>query len=220
MSAKEATYTGGGELKKKFVPKVKRNVLIKTAPTTGPTNPLEGIGEIILDDIFMSGSMPKLSAFLHSYEFYPPDVDPENLAVMGHVEVYRKHIPFLCLYYANIILRGVGQVYICNNPATGLMVCIGLCITSPTLMMYALLGAIFANLGAYVICPPSNDEIESGLFGYVTHSVLPHITLLTNLILILLCSFYVQIRWHSCWLCYLYILVSKQLDNRTTLSNQ
>ena len=126
----------------------------------------------IVDDVFLSGSMPKLSAFLHSFEFYSADVDPENLAFLGHVEVYCKHIPFLCLYYANIILRGVGQVYICNNPVTGLLVCVGLYLSSPTLMLYGLLGAIFANLGAYLICPPSNDEIESGLFGYVIYFTL------------------------------------------------
>jgi hypothetical protein len=121
--------------------------------------------QLIWDDIVMSGSMPKFSAYLKHYEFYPHDVDPETLSVEGHIRTYMNHIPFLCLYYANIVLRGVGQVYICNNPVTGLFVCIGLCISSPVLMMYGLLGAAFANLGAIVICPPATEEIESGLFG-------------------------------------------------------
>lgn len=109
--------------------------------------------------------MPLLTSYLHDYNFYPPEVDPENLPLADHAVAYLKNIPFLCLYYANIVLRGVGQVYICNHPITGLLVCIGLYLTSPTLMVYGILGTIFENIGAFVVCRPPLDEIESGLFG-------------------------------------------------------
>jgi hypothetical protein len=129
------------------------------------SNPISFPYKLILDEIFMSGSMPKFTAYLREYEFYPHHVDPETLSLEGHFYAYANNIPFLCLYYANVVLRGVGQVYICNNPVTGLFVCIGLCISSPVLMMYGLLGAAFANIGALVMCPPATEEIESGLFG-------------------------------------------------------
>lgn len=119
----------------------------------------------IYDDIFHSGSMPLLTAYFHDYDFYPLDVDPEQLPVWEHFQVYLQHIPFLCLYYATIVLRGVGQVYICNHPVTGLCVCVGLYLSSPTLLVYALLGAVFENIGAYVVCKPVVGEVEAGLFG-------------------------------------------------------
>ena len=120
---------------------------------------------LILDDITMSGSMPKLTQYLRDYEFYPPDADPENMSLRDHCYHYLDHPSFLCLYYANIVLRGVAQVYICNNPVTGLFVCIGLCITSPVLMMYALIGSAVSNLGAFLMVRPATEEFESGLFG-------------------------------------------------------
>lgn len=119
----------------------------------------------IVDDIFFSGSMPKLMKFIHNYDFYPLDVDPKELSIWEHAKIYSRHIPFLCLYYANIILRGIGQVYICNHPITGLCVCAGLYLSSPTLLAYAILGTVYENIGAFLFCSPPIGEMEAGLFG-------------------------------------------------------
>jgi hypothetical protein len=125
----------------------------------------ESLAFKILDDIFCSGSMPLLMKYFHNYNFYPLEIDPDTLTVFEHFQIYMQHIPFLLIYYASIVLRGVGQVFICNHPVTGLFVCAGLYLTSPTLMIYALLGAIYENIGAFLVCKPIVAEVEAGLFG-------------------------------------------------------
>lgn len=119
----------------------------------------------IFDDVFKSGHMPLFSAYFHEYDFYPLDVDPKSLSLFEHVRIYAMNAPFVILYYASIVLRGVSQVFLCNHPITGLCICIGLALSSPTLMMYALLGAIFENIGAFLVCQPVIAEMERGLFG-------------------------------------------------------
>ena len=121
----------------------------------------------IFDDIFKSGSMPLLNAYFHEYDFYPLDCDPKKLAPFEHIKIYAANMPFVVFYYSTIVLRGVSQVFLCNHPVTGFCICIGLCLSSPTLMAYALLGAIFENIGAFIVCQPVIEEMERGLFGYV-----------------------------------------------------
>jgi len=109
--------------------------------------------------------MPLLTSYIHNYDFYPLHIDINALTIWQHAYYYLIHLPFLVLYYANIVLRGVGQVYICNHPVTGICVCIGLYLTSPVLMVYALLGTLFENFGAWLVCRPVIGEVDAGLFG-------------------------------------------------------
>lgn len=140
-------------------PKIKPSLPIQKVPLK------DTIVWKIFDDIVYTGSMPLLTAFFHDYDFYPLDVNPEQLTVWEHFKVYMNHLPFVLFYYANIVLRGVGQVFICNHPITGLFVCMGLYLSSPMLLVYALLGAIYENVAAYLICKPIIGEMEAGLYG-------------------------------------------------------
>jgi hypothetical protein len=119
----------------------------------------------ILYDIFNTGNMPMLMTYCREYEFYPAEVEPERLSLLEHCYWYARNTPFLLLYYTNIVLRGIGQVYICNHPVTGLLVCIGLWLSSPTLMAYAIIGSAVETLGAWLVCRPPTEDIEAGLFG-------------------------------------------------------
>lgn len=119
----------------------------------------------IFDDVFKSGHMPLFTAYFHDYDFYPLHIDPAQLTLMEHFQIYMRNMPFVILYYASIVLRGVSQVFLCNHPITGLFICIGLSLTSPTLMVYALLGAIFENIGAFLVCQPVIADMERGLYG-------------------------------------------------------
>jgi urea transporter len=119
----------------------------------------------IVHDIFMTGNMPMLMTYCRDYEFYPAEVEPQGLSLCQHSYWYARNTPFLLLYYTNIVLRGIGQVYICNHPVTGLLVCIGLWISSPTLMAYAIIGSAVETLGAWLVCRPPTEDIEAGLFG-------------------------------------------------------
>ncbi|CAN0443614.1 unnamed protein product, partial [Ectocarpus fasciculatus] len=67
---------------------------------------------------------------------------------------------------ASIVLRGISQVYLCNNPLTGVFICAGLYVTDPQLLVYALVGTVCATLGASLLCLPASTEIVSGLTGY------------------------------------------------------
>lgn len=142
-------------------------VVLKKAMGASASNEVASTAWLIFEDIFSSGSMPLLTKYIHEYDFYPLHIDPATLTYAQHAYYYIKHFPFMMLYYANIVLRGVGQVYICNNPVTGICVCVGLYLTSPGLLVYALLGTLYENFGAWLICRPDLGEVDAGLFGYV-----------------------------------------------------
>lgn len=84
-------------------------------------------------------------------------------------EMWRLHCKnslFYVIRSVDIILRGVGQVYVCNHPITGLCICIGLFITSPTLCAFAIAGTIGSTLSGFLLVSPDWQEISNGLFGY------------------------------------------------------
>lgn len=101
--------------------------------------------EATLNDIFMSGDMPILKRVLFSEISNPL---------------------YFALFLCDIVLRGVAQVFLCDHPVTGVLVCIGLFLTSPILMLYGLWGSFCGAAGAYLIGKAPVDDIRSGLCGY------------------------------------------------------
>ena len=60
----------------------------------------------------------------------------------------------------------VSQVYFIDNPYTGLIILLGICICSRILALFALLGAITAQLtAAYLLGLPATT-IHAGLWGF------------------------------------------------------
>mmetsp|Transcript_20507 Transcript_20507/g.34314 ORF Transcript_20507/g.34314 Transcript_20507/m.34314 type:complete len:569 (+) Transcript_20507:180-1886(+) len=122
----------------------------------------------ILDDILFGGNMPFLRKCLDNFEFYPMNSVTGNKeeGICELLVWYSKKIPHMLAYCMDILFRGVGQVYLCNHPITGLFVCIGLYLTSKTLLVYALVGTAGSTLGGYYFSLPEVREITGGLFGY------------------------------------------------------
>ena len=85
-----------------------------------------GMGEV-LNEIFLSGNMPHFHKYACS-----KSVDS---------------VGFVGLYVPNLLLRGISQVFLCNHPLSGLLICGGLAVTSVELMCHALLGAAIGALG-------------------------------------------------------------------------
>jgi len=72
----------------------------------------------------------------------------------------------LLLFWLDVVLRGVSQVYLCDHPVAGVFILAGLLCSSGRLVGYALLGTIFSTLGAWHMCRPPVSTITSGLCGY------------------------------------------------------
>jgi len=102
-----------------------------------------GFLAIALDEIFYSGSMPRWKKYL---------IDNKSTNFVVYL-----------LFLVDIILRGISQVYLCDNPVSGIFICIALGITSMSLLGYALLGTLFATLGAFIVATPPIADITSGL---------------------------------------------------------
>jgi urea transporter len=115
----------------------------------------------ILDELFFAGNMPVFQAYLQKYSFLGDYVAKESN--------WKESVHFVVISLAcciSIVLRGVSQVYLCNNPLTGVMICIGLYLTDPKLLVFGLVGTTCATLFASVVCLPASTEIVSGLTGY------------------------------------------------------
>lgn len=117
----------------------------------------------IVDELFLSGNMPAVQAYLirHSFMGEFPQKDT------GSAITEKLHYAVVSvLLLVNILLRGISQVYLCNNPLSGILICIGLYLTDPKLLIYALVGCASATFGAFAVCLPASTEILSGLTGY------------------------------------------------------
>lgn len=129
----------------------------------------------ILDELLFAGNMPVLQAYLLKYSFLgdggKPDLSPKDKDGDTSTEsnkTWRETFHYWLISLAcciSIVLRGVSQVYLCNNPLTGVMICIGLYLTDPKLLIFALVGTASATLCASLVCLPASTEIVSGLTG-------------------------------------------------------
>jgi hypothetical protein len=119
----------------------------------------------IADEIFFSGNMPdfktyikyKLAVMIFDWELAQNNSQKFKAAVAG--------IPYMLLYFGDIIMRGVSQVYLANHPITGICICIGLWTTSYHLLVFGLCGSIVSTVAAYMVCTPKMEELEAGLCG-------------------------------------------------------
>jgi urea transporter len=102
----------------------------------------------VLNEIFLSGSMPKFQEYLASKCF-----------------IHKKN-HFYILLGVDVILRGVAQVFLCNHPITGIFICIGLSFTSFELLFYALLATAVSTLASLIIAKPNRTDLLAGLCGY------------------------------------------------------
>ena len=62
-------------------------------------------------------------------------------------------------------LRGIGQVYFCNNPISGLLILVGLFLQSTRVAVHGLIGLVAGNAFALVL-GFDKGLVASGLFGY------------------------------------------------------
>jgi len=69
----------------------------------------------------------------------------------------------LALVYLDAVLRGYGQLFLCNSPVSGVLFFLGLALASPENAAWSLLGAGSATLGAFL--GGARAEMASGLFG-------------------------------------------------------
>ena len=67
------------------------------------------------------------------------------------------------LAYFDAVLRGYGQLFLCNNPVSGVLFLLGLVLVSPENAAWSLVGAGLATLGALLF--GMKAEASSGLFG-------------------------------------------------------
>lgn len=117
----------------------------------------------IIDELFFAGNMPILHEYLCKYSF----LGDSPLSEVGTTLWGKVHyITISILLLVTVLLRGISQVYLCNNPFTGILICVGLYLTDPKLLIYAIVGTVSATTGAFVLCLPSSMEILSGLTGY------------------------------------------------------
>ena len=105
--------------------------------------------QMIWEDIFMGGNMPRLQRYIVSMES-------------------NKSYMHLCSFYIpNIVFRGISQVFLCNHPVTGVFICIGLALTSVELMFHAIIGSAMGSVGTFIVGGYPLSEIENGLAGKV-----------------------------------------------------
>jgi urea transporter len=67
--------------------------------------------------------------------------------------------------FVDVVLRGVAEVFLQNNPLTGLIFLIGIFISSAVAGLYALLATIVATGTAMLFGAP-REQVEKGMFGF------------------------------------------------------
>ena len=65
----------------------------------------------------------------------------------------------------NACLRGIAQVYFCNNPFSGALILIGLFVQSTRVAVHGIIAVLAATLGAFAM-EFETSLIDSGLYGY------------------------------------------------------
>ena len=89
-------------------------------------------------------------------------------AYLVHTGVTGDKLPYVddFVLFIDIILRSISEVFLCNNPLSGLLICIALWKTSVGLLAYCLLGAIVSTIAARLVIRPSKENMLAGLCGY------------------------------------------------------
>ena len=100
----------------------------------------------IVTEVVLSGDMPNAKAYV--------------------LRNHRRNLGYYLLFWLDVVLRGVSQVYLCDHPVSGVLILLGLVCTSGSLAAMSLLGSLCSTLGAHLACRPPLDTITSGLCGY------------------------------------------------------
>ncbi len=119
--------------------------------------------KLIVKELFFAGIMPRTQKYLLENSFLREPLPQHSEPRSWKDQLHFLGISFLCTI--NIVLRGIAQVYLCNNPLSGFLICIGLAHTSTQLLVYALVGTICSTLLGSVLCMPDSTDITSGLCG-------------------------------------------------------
>lgn len=82
-----------------------------------------------------------------------------DAAVLGR---WRRSAP---VAFAEWVLRGVGQVFLQNNPLTGALFLCGIFLSSRTAGLYAVVGTVVATGTAMLLGVPRRSLVQ-GLFGF------------------------------------------------------
>ncbi|RYH13392.1 urea transporter [archaeon] len=113
-----------------------------------------GWKEFILEwcnELFISGNMEKTQRFL---------IDK------GWKNRQKYSCGYSTLLFIDITLRGISQVFLCNNPFSGMFILAGVAMTSWELMLYSILSTVVATISAATIGRPPPEDILAGLCGY------------------------------------------------------
>ncbi|KAL0965216.1 hypothetical protein UPYG_G00278280 [Umbra pygmaea] len=144
---------------------------------------------LLLPNVFMAIMCPVVSSALGSV-FNKWDLPvltlPFNLLVCLHMAAMGSNHP----YFPQVLIQpktslhlnittsepslpqllvavpvGVGQVYGCDNPWTGVIFIVALLLSSPTICLHAVLGSVVGIVSGLALAAPC-EEIYSGLWGY------------------------------------------------------
>lgn len=99
-------------------------------------------------EVCLTSSMPNAQKYLYK---------------RGFKQKQQGYYILLCI---DVVLRGVAQVFLCNHPLAGILITIGLGLTSYQLSLYALLGTAVATFSAVTVARPPEEDILAGLCGY------------------------------------------------------
>lgn len=98
----------------------------------------------------ISGTMPWTTAYMDD-SFTTNSLSEKLLSTLYH--------------FIDWNLRGIGQVYFCNNPVTGALILIGLILQSYKVALYGVVGVFSGNVAALMF-NYDRSLIASGLLGY------------------------------------------------------
>jgi hypothetical protein len=132
-----------------------------------------GFAKDVFEEVFLSGNMQRTQDFILRWSFFnknrPEVLLPRPLQWLAPlVPLFMSLV--LC---ADVVFRGIAQVYLCNHPITGILVCIGLALESTQLLVFGLMGTACATLMCWLICVPNPSEVLTGLCGYDFCSICP-----------------------------------------------
>ncbi|XP_065653889.1 urea transporter DVU1160-like [Hydra vulgaris] len=113
-------------------------------------------------EICLTGSMLNTQTHLYNKSYFCKKNNKCSKKWTYHLE----RILYTLLIIIDVVLRGFGQVFLCNHPITGILISVGLYLTSVKLLIYAIVGASCSTVAAMIISLPPFSEVGSGLLGY------------------------------------------------------
>jgi hypothetical protein len=123
-------------------------------------------GKDVFEEVFLSGNMQRTQDFILRWSYFNKN-RPADAVLPRPFHWLAPLVPlFMSLVLcADVVFRGIAQVYLCNHPISGILVCIGLAHESTQLLVFGLMGTACATLMCWLICVPNPSEVLSGLCG-------------------------------------------------------